>query len=223
MVESTYEIRIAALHLLDRERPPGYLHRRWRRRGPRSLDALARRSRPSAASVVPPVVRANRVFSPHDGGPCESGSVPPSIINSFTILHHNIRGFLIHKRELEILLSIYKYPDFVALVETFLDPSVSNPQLPGYVEIGRRDRGSRRQKGGVIIFVREALANYVVHLCNSKNAERIWVIIHSDQGPILLGFSYRRPSYGEIKSIRSLKIELQEYGTNKIGIFYVEI
>ena len=102
MAENTYGFRIAALHLSDRERPPRFLHRRWRRRYPRSFDALARRSRPPAASVVPRVVRTYRVFSPREGGPCESGSIPPSIINNFTILHHNIRGFLSHKRELGI-------------------------------------------------------------------------------------------------------------------------
>ena len=156
------------------------MHRRWRRRGPRSLDALTKRARAPAPSVVPPVVRTSRVIPPRGGDPCQSGSVPPSIINCFTILHHNIRGFLSHKRELEILLSIYKYPNFVALVETFLSSSVISFQLPGYVEIGRRDRGRRRQKGGVISSVRKDLANYVVHLSNPNTAERIWVIIHSD-------------------------------------------
>ena len=82
---------------------------------------------------------------------------------------------------------MYEYPHFVALVETFLDPSVSSVRLPGYVEIGRRDRGGLRQKGGVIVFVREDLAKYVVHLSNSISAERIWVIIHSDQGLIFVG------------------------------------
>ena len=86
MVEDTYEIRTAALHLLDRERPPGTLHRRWRRRGPRSLDALSRRARAPAARVVPPVVRTGRVVPPRGGDPCQSGSVPPSIINYFTML-----------------------------------------------------------------------------------------------------------------------------------------
>ena len=91
MAYSTFGIRSAALRLSDRERPPGFMHRRWRRRGPRSLDALIRRTRAPAATVVPPVVRPCRVVLPRDGGPCESGSAPPSIINCFTILHHNIR------------------------------------------------------------------------------------------------------------------------------------
>ena len=103
MAENTHGIRITALRLSDRDRPPGYLHRRWRRRGPRSLDALARRSRALAARFVPPVARTCPAVFLQDSGSCESGSVPPSIISCFTILHQNIRGFLFHKRELEIL------------------------------------------------------------------------------------------------------------------------
>ena len=109
------------------------------------------------------------------------------------------------------------------MVETFFNHSDISPYLPGYVEIGRRDRGRRRQKGGVIIFVRGVLANYVVHFLNSTTVERIWVIIHSGQGLIRLGIWYRRPSYGEIESIESLEAELQEHGTSKICIFYVGI
>ena len=133
-------------------------------------------------------------------------------------LYHNIRGFLCHKNELEIILRIYEYPGFVALTETFLDGSVQCPSIPGYIEIGRRDRGGLRQKGGVIMFVREDLVKYVVHLSNSENHERIWAVIHSDQGPILFGVWYRPASYGEIESIHSLRVELEQHGKTKLGI-----
>ena len=61
-----------ALRLSESVRPPGLLHRRWRRQGPRSVDALARRTRAPAAHAAPPVVRSCPAASPHEGGPCKS-------------------------------------------------------------------------------------------------------------------------------------------------------
>ena len=113
---------------------------------------------------------------------------------TFTFLHHNIRGFVSHKDELEILLNIHYYPCFVGLVETFLDPSIHHPKLNGYVVLARRDRTGLRQKGGIIFFVREDLVRYVVHLSNSLVAERLWIVFHSDQGFYLMGLWYRPPA-----------------------------
>ena len=38
-------------------------------------------------------------------------------------------------------------------------------------------------------------------------AERIWHILHSHDGPILLGIQYRRPDHREISFIKSLDEE----------------
>ena len=43
----------------------------------------------------------------------------------------------------------------------------------------------------VILFVRKDLAKYTVHLGNSESAERVWVLLHNDLGPILIGLWYR--------------------------------
>ena len=87
-------------------------------------------------------------------------------------------------------------------METFLDESTRVPVLTNYVILARRDRGRLRQKGGVILFVRKDLAKYTVHLGISESAERVWVLLHSDLGPILIGLWYRLPCYGEVESIQ---------------------
>ena len=193
-------------------RPPGTMHGRLRRRGPRSAEAIIRRARGSqseSASVTTSL--------PHGDDPCKSGLMPPSVIDKFTILHHNIRGFLSHRDELEILLYKYEYPSFVGLVETFLDDSIQAPALTNYELLARKDRGGLRQKGGVILFVRNDLAKYAVQLGNSESAERVWVLLHSDLGPILIGLWYRPPCYGEVGSIQSLDAELAKHGSNVLG------
>ena len=90
--------------LTDVVRPPGNIRKRNRRRGPRSSEALIRRSLPRR--IGEPVFE-NQVASvpctpmPRGGDPCESGSYPPSLNCSFTIFHCNIRGFLCNSAELE--------------------------------------------------------------------------------------------------------------------------
>ena len=125
---------ISALRASDRERPPGKVQKRFRRRGPRSNEALAVRHGAAASFRY-------RVAKPPGGDPCQSGSFLPACMHSFTFIHHNIRGFLSHKCELEVLLEHHNFPVLVALIETFLDASVQAPFLHGYELVGRRDRG----------------------------------------------------------------------------------
>ena len=138
------------------ERLPGTNQKRFRRRGPRSLLSIERRSsfsrdRDFSSSEAQP---SGAFSETPGGGPCQSGSVLPAIMNKFSFLHFNIRVFLSYKSELEVLLEKYKYPILVALTETFLDPiSVKMPVLIGYDVVGRRDRGALRQKKGGINFV----------------------------------------------------------------------
>ena len=109
-------------------------------------------------------------------------------------------------------------PFFVVLVETFLDASTITPTLTGYVLVARRDRGGLRRKGGVAVFAKMEVARYVVFLENSEVSERSWLMIHSDNGPILFGAWYRRPSYGEVASIDILRTDIERLGTRVIGI-----
>ena len=102
---------ISAFRASDRERPPGIVQKRFRQRGPRFQLALVRRQAATKS--------CSRVLKPLGGDPCQSGSFPPACMHSFTFIHHNIRGFLSHKSEFEVLLEYHKYPVLVALIETF--------------------------------------------------------------------------------------------------------
>ena len=96
-------------------------------------------------------------------------------------------------------------PQLLVLSETFLDAVSSVPTLDGYCLIGRRDRGSAC--GGVAVFATAAVAPTVALLRKSETAERIWVLVHCDCGPLLVGCWYRPPCYGETASIESLTAE----------------
>jgi hypothetical protein len=87
------------------------------------------------------------------------------------------------------------------LTETWLNKSIGSPILQGYVVIGRRDRDDERLGGGVIIFATTALVDVVTTVLISASSERIWCILHSAVGPLLLCGWYRAPNRGELDSI----------------------
>ena len=91
------------------------------------------------------------------------------------------------------------------------------PKLTGYEIVGRRDRGKKRQKGSIILFARKEFVRNVVDVANSENAERLWVVIHSDVGLVLFGVWYRPPKYKEITSIEILTGELAVHASSKLG------
>ena len=98
-------------------------------------------------------------------------------------------------------------PALVCLNETFLDPSTEDVELEGYQLIARRDRDDGRKCGGVAVFARADAARAVTLVEKSKTNERVWLVIHSDTGPYLLGVWYRPPQPGEVESIKSLREE----------------
>ena len=177
--------------------------RRFRRRGPRSSDALLRR-RHRRDLVVSPIL-------PQGGGPCKSGPDPPLFHADVTIFHCNIRGFRSNSPELEARLMIMeKKPCIICLTETWLNKSVGAPTLNGYVVIGRRDRSDGRIGGGVIIFAVVSLIDVLTTVLISKCSERIWCIFHSSSGAFLLCGWYRPPIRGEIETIKSFNDEFEQ-------------
>ena len=90
-------------------------------------------------------------------------------------------------------------PAIVCLGETFSDKGIENVALEGYVVVGRRDRDDGRICGGVIAFARRDVAANVAHLHRSVEAERFWLVIHTDQGPYLLGVWYRLQNLAKCK------------------------
>lgn len=148
-------------------------HNRSRKRGPRSFDSITKRSlRKKNQCFFGSESRLFYASEPPGGDPCKSGFLPPALFNAFIFLHHNVRGFLNNKSELEILLDVYQNPTVIVLTDTYLDPSIKKPTLIGYDIVGRRDRGNLRQKGGIIVFARKDVCRYIVHVGNSDNAEK---------------------------------------------------
>ena len=133
----------------------------------------------------------------------------PSEEASLTVLHLNIRGYVSHIAEVTALLrTMPSKPSLVVLNETFLTRVIEDIQLEGYALLARRDRRDQ-WGGGVAVFI---IANQftmasVVEV--SEEAERVWIIVHSDRGPFLISSWYRPPAPGEVASIHSCETELQ--------------
>jgi hypothetical protein len=147
------------------------------------------------------------VFPSSPPCPCEAGFE----LDTLTILHVNIRGWLSHKDELVgHIEALDRKPSILALNETLLDESVSDPKIPGYVLVGRHE--TAKTKRGIAAYALEAIAEDLVLLEKSKVSERMWLLLHTSIGGILLGIWYRRPDRGEVLSISTL---WEEYGRLK--------
>ena len=114
---------------MERARPPGTRHRRLRRRGPRSAEALSRRvSCLYVNSIIPAL--------PESGGPSQSGPLPlSSLCTPFAMFHCNVRGLLLKLTEVNARLKLMpEKPTILCFTETWLNPSsrssTCNPHLP---------------------------------------------------------------------------------------------
>ena len=117
-----------------------------------------------------------------------------SISSILTILHLNIRSYIKHQAELEARLeSMDQKPTIVAITESWLNPAIEHVSLSGYIMVARRDRCTCRTGGGVIVFAQENLW-CVVDAGNSNDAECCWIIVHTNNGPLLIGAWYRPPN-----------------------------
>ena len=87
-------------------------------------------------------------------------------------------------------------PCLICLNETWLDSSVKSIALEGYVLVGRRDRRDGRECGGVAVFAATGVSDSVTLLKDSESSERLWVLVHSNLGPYLIGVWYRPPVQG---------------------------
>ena len=121
------------------------------------------------------------------------------VAQTLHILFCNIRGLQSHIAELVAVLRVSKIqPSIVCLNETFLDSSIEDVPLEGYSEVARRDRADGRKGGGVIVYALDSIASRVTMVEKSDLSERVWLVIHSDIGPYLLGVWYRPPDPGEV-------------------------
>ena len=96
--------------------------------------------------------------------------------------------------------------------------------LEGYTLISRRDRRDGddfRNCGGAAVSALTQHADSITEMHKSITCERVWVIVHSDLGPLLLGVWYRPPVQGETDSISSLREEWNELGLEAVGTIVV--
>ena len=65
------------------------------------------------------------------------------------------------------------------------------------------------------------IANNVALLEKSKLSERLWLMLHADVRPHLLGVWYRPLETGELDSVWSLETELSRYAHESLGTILV--
>ena len=142
------------------------------------------------------------------------------ILPDTAILHVNIRGLRSHLAELSAVLRLSDVSyDIICINETFLDTNVCI-QLEGFTIVGRRDRSygdDDRKCGGIIVMARTDVADHVTLLHVSEVSERLWLQMHTDNGPYLLCAWYRPPLPGEVDSITSFEAELDELRETSLG------
>ena len=142
--------------------------------------------------------------------------IQPQCLN---VWHINIQGLRSHVAELVARLRMSEQPpQVICLNETFLDQSVGEVELEGYVNIARWDRAAER--GGVCIYARQDIAQQVTLLSKSGTAERLWCVLHTDCGPYLLGAWYRPPSI-EVASMETCEKEHEQLSEGLMGTLLV--
>ena len=130
-------------------------------------------------------------------------------------------GFKTHAIDIEAQLALLeREPDVVLLNETKLDEASLPPTLAGYTLICRRDRVSENKGGGIAVLAKTSKAARVTLLECMDDFERCWMI-HTDDGPYLLGCWYRPPNIGNIDGIDEIIGEIAKHRANAIGIILI--
>ena len=105
--------------------------------------------------------------------------------------------------------------------ESWLDKSTEDIILEGYVIASRRDRDDGRKCGGVIVFAHCSVASRVTEIKKSDSSERVWLALHADIGPFLIGVWYRPPEAGEAATIESLEKEWTVLNPKVLGTIII--
>ena len=183
---------------------------RLRRRGPRSAASRdrrrlrwAERSRQMRRdeNCNDKEVDMNEVFTDH----------------KMSMLQVNMRGYISHIAEIAAMIRLMACKPFiVSLNETFLTRAIEHVELEGYTVLCRHDR-SDQWGGGVLVFVLDEFFERVTLLEKSTVAERVWAVVHSDQGPILVCCWYRPPAPGDTGTLDSFEKEWRGLRGDVIG------
>ena len=149
---------------------------------------------------------------------CETDLREDQREETHTVLHLNARGVVKNQGELEAHLALLGAPDVVVVTETLLSGEVPDFTLTGYEPVARLDRKDRAG-GGVAVFAKDSL-NSVVLLEYATTAERCWVLLHTDRGPLLLGAWYWPPD-ADLAAFDSLEEEYLRLSQLATGVLLV--
>ena len=108
--------------------------------------------------------------------------------------------------------------DILCLQETWLAEDVEAIPISGFHIVGRLDRtsGPKRGFGGVAVYARSSLADIAL-VEYIEGAERMWCVLHTNVGALLLGNWYRAPDEND-SSIASLQSEILRLRGEYIGV-----
>ena len=137
-----------------------------------------------------------------------SGHGEPRTIGheEFTILHSNVRGFISRVAELSArLLLMERKLSVLCLTEAWADKGLQTMRMEGYALYP-----------GMTVHTADWEADWLCSLWSGlptgspssripRSQSAVWVMIHSDHGPYVIGCWYRPPAPGEVDTIRSFK------------------
>ena len=144
-----------------------------------------------------------------------------------TFLHANVDGFATHSVDiLTVVKGLVDKPMIICLNETKLlkPPPGQKPdniaELEGYKIICRRDRDSINKGGGIAVYARSDIFEQITLLEVSKTEERAWFMVHTDQGPYLLGCWYRPPGES-LQGIYNFRDEFDNHRPSSVGAIII--
>ena len=79
-------------------------------------------------------------------------------------------------------------------------------------------RVGQLNRSGIVVFVRDAFRDKIVHIADSPIDGRSWHIVHCNFGPVLLCVWYRPPVRGETESIRGFAAEFDLYVQDSVAV-----
>ena len=210
-----------------------------RRRGKRSSIALWRRTLNSTASRFFDPLRSAKPIESRDepagsvGGVSPTKLPEPAQLKSNSVNEQSTTADIVfwsininglpqdkkpkHFKELAVRVQETE-PDLIMLQESWLDASYENFTIPNYAVVLRRDRleGKKSGYGGIIVYAHTKIRDSIVNVYVSDVAERGWITVLTDLGPILIGNWYRPPDGSPVET-ESLRDELDELQNNYIG------
>ena len=75
----------------------------------------------------------------------------------------NVNNMDAHLAQLDALIALHDFPEFVAITETHLCTTVAELKLTTYLQVSRRDRADQSGWGGTALYARHDVHPNIVH------------------------------------------------------------